>query len=166
MFDLLPVSVGLRDLFREVERSDVVGGKDDHFGPSHESVDANRADITGVTGVVSVVTHHEDVIFGHDLGGIVVVDGTVGECLVLNDVVDVELSIFDFDLVVFEAYNSLDEGWGLALQASVRMEDDDVAADRVGEVVDGLIDQQQISHLQGRNHRLRGDVEWADQKMD
>lgn len=115
-------------LLRDAEFAAVVG---DEEASADELLAGDAADISAVRAVVAVVSHHEEVSFGHGDGQSVegVVHGFVDVGFVLFFAVEEELSVLYLHLVAGEGDDAFHEGVGGVFGvAPVVGEYDDVAA--------------------------------------
>ena len=98
-----------------------------------------------------MVTHHEVVTLGNDLGPPVIVAAEVArhEAVVEGNVVAEDTAVHDADLVAFLGNDPLDERF-LRLERIV--EHDDVADLGIAEPIRELVDDQPILILQRRRH--------------
>src|SRR3712207_2064658 len=118
-----------------------------------------RTEEARVGRVAPVVPHHEVVTFwylGRAVGRLHVPEPVIDVGLPLPKAVDVEPARPDLDGIPRQSDDALDQGLFPTFGA---LEEHDVSALRLGEVVGQLVDQDPIPHHERRDHALRADVE-------
>lgn len=155
----------VNSLPRKVKERDSARWKKDGFGSSNQVFEGDLTDDSRVATVVSIVSHHENMPFLHDLSLECAGDGFKDEIFLNFHIVEVQKAIFDLNFVIFDPHNALNEVGFVSGVERWGPKDHDISADRIGDIIDKLIDQNEIVDVQGGLHGARGNIEAPHHKM-
>src|SRR5215204_1171969 len=133
---------------------------DAHERAADQVLALDRPEERGVLRVLPVVAEHVVVVWWNLLRPERAGLHAVGQVrLVELPTIDVDLAVAALDRLAGQADETLHEVLDLGGRRALgRLEDDDVAAARVVQLVAELVDEHTVADLERRDHRLRRDV--------